>query len=138
MEPPPLVIVTSSKSLSTKRALKAIEAFLEDNEAAKLDTSDSAISRNRISAIPEHIVLSLQKVKTLIKEKIALSSSSAVKHEFTDVKKSKRSFSDRESIEAALDVIIKVEKENHQQSKKLKKSAEGEKNLSEKKKKSRI
>ena len=138
MEPKPLVIVTSSKSLSTRRALKAIEAFLEANEVAKLDTSDSAISRNRISAVPEHIVLSLHKVKTLIKEKIALSSSSAVKHEFSDVNKSKRSFSDRENIEAVPDVVIKVEKEDHQLSKKLKKSAEGEKNLSEKKKKSRI
>lgn len=138
MEPPPLVIVTSSKSLSTRRALKAIEAFLEANEAAKLDTSDSAVSRNRISAIPEHIVLSLNKVKTLIKEKIVLSSSSAVKDEFADVKKSKRSFSERETIEPAPVVVIKVEKEDQQQSKKLKKSAEGEKNLSEKKKKSRI
>ena len=138
MEPPPLVIVTSSKSLSTRRALKAIEAFLEANEAAKLETSDSAVSRNRISAIPEHIVLSLNKVKTLIKEKIVLSSSSAVKDEFADVKKSKRSFSERETIEPAPVVVIKVEKEDHQQSKKLKKSAEGEKNLSEKKKKSRI
>lgn len=138
MEPPPLVIVTSSKSLSTRRALKAIEAFLEANEAAKLDTSDSAVSRNRISAIPEHIVLSLNKVKTLIKEKIVLSSSSAVKDEFADVKKSKRSFSERETLEPAPVVIIKVEKEDQQQSKKLKKSAEGEKNLSEKKKKSRI
>ena len=138
MEPPPLVIVTSSKSLSTRRALKAIEAFLEANEAAKLDTSDSAISRNRISAIPEHIVLSLHKVKTLIKEKIVLSSSSAVKDEFADSKNGKRSFSDLEKFEATPDVLIKVEKEDHQQSKKLKKSAEGEKNLSEKKKKSRI
>lgn len=137
MEPAPLIVVTSSKSISKRRALKAIDSFLESHEDAKNDTSESAIDRNRLSAVPDDIIMSLKKVKSLIIEEIVQSSSSMVKSEVETTRSSKKSLTSQKDNEVVAAPIVKLEVKD-QVSKKSKRSNESEKNLNEKKKKSRI
>jgi hypothetical protein len=137
MEPAPLIVVTSSKSISKRRALKAIDIFLESHEDAKNDTSDCSINRNRISAVPDDIIMSLKKVKSFIIEEIVQSSSSIVKSEVESTRSSKKSLTGHKDNEVVAAPIVKLEVKD-QVSKKSKRSSESEKNLNEKKKKSRI
>ena len=137
MEPAPLIVVTSSKTISKRRALKAIDAFLETHEDAKNDISDSSINRNRISAVPDDVIMSLKKVKAFIIEDVVLSSSSTVKAEVETGRSSKRSLTGQKDSEVFAAPIVKLEVKDYV-SKKSKRSDENEKNLYEKKKKSRI
>lgn len=92
MESKPLIVVTSSKSLSKKKALKSINSFLDTYEAANIESTDS----DRGDVVPEDIVNKLTIMKAFMESelvKTVLSSSSHAECKESDhmIKSAKKS-----------------------------------------------
>ena len=136
MEPKPLIVVTSSRTVSKRRALKAIDSFLELHEESKNCSTDVSVERYRISAIPEDVIMSLVKVKTFLIEDVIQPSSSAVKSEV--LKGAKKSVGNREGDPVISETKIKLEDEGAQVIKKTKRTAANDDHPTEKKKKARL
>ena len=149
MEPKPLVIVTSSKQLSKRKALKAIDSFLETHESSSGDQSNSLQSRDRVGAVPEDVIIKLKIMRSFMGSDggAVLSSSSAkadqVKTEFHETPRKgtkKKTFTEMNgnlAIKLEAESVLKLEEDEIQVSKKSRKSTDSNTNLSEKKKKSR-
>jgi hypothetical protein len=88
MESKPLIVVISSKALSKKKALKSINSFLETNEAANIESTDS----DKCDAVPEDIVNKLTIMKSFMEPEhvkfVPSSSSQAEAKESNNVIKS--------------------------------------------------
>lgn len=135
MEPKPIIVVTSSKSVSKRRALKAIDLFLELHEEEKTISTDVTVERYRISAIPEDVIMSLVKVKTFLIEDVTQSSSSAMKIEAPKGIKSVEKLGGSPVISGTK---IKREDEEAPVTKKSKKTVANDDHTIQKKKKARL
>ena len=75
-----MVIVTSSKQMSKRKALKAIESFLETQESTITDLSGSLTSRDRIGVVPEDVIIKLKIMRSfMVPQDGTVLSSSSVK-----------------------------------------------------------
>ena len=149
MEPKPLVIVTSSKQLSKRKAIKAIDSFLETHESSSSDQSNSLQSRDRVGAVPEDVIIKLKIMRSFMgSDRDTVLSSSSVKAdqaktEFLETpgkrtkKKTYTEMNGNSATKLETEPLLKQESEEMQVSKKSRKSTDSNINLSEKKKKSR-
>lgn len=77
MESKPLIVVTSMKPLSKKKALKSINSFLDTYEAANIESTDGRSNSDGGDAVPEDIVNKLKIMKSLMEPELTKSNANS-------------------------------------------------------------